>query len=117
MNHYTDLNYLKDLTENDKDLINESLVRFLTTSLVQLDKLLEGTDGKDMKAIHDSAHSLYSTTQIVGIKSIAQELKDVQNLTREEGTHERIKNKVDKIEQIIRASQTEIKEELDKLNQ
>ncbi|MEX2336379.1 MAG: hypothetical protein WD555_03810 [Fulvivirga sp.] len=109
MSQYTDLTYLKELTDNDEMLISESLNRYLNTSSVQTEKLVKSAGDKDWEEIHNSAHSLYTTTQIVGLRIIAQDLKDIQRISREEQDHKLISEKVDKVNQVIQASQEELK--------
>lgn len=112
MTTYTDLAYLKDLTDNDDDLIAESLKRYLKSSPVGLERLQKATAAKDWKEIHDSAHSLFSTTQIIGLTAIAQPLKDIQNNATEINDIDAIEKDVQFIEQVITASHTEVNEYL-----
>lgn len=113
---YTNLTYLKEITDDDEELIAQSLQRYLVTSPAQLDKLMQGTVAMNWGEIHDNAHSLFATTQIVGIVSLAQELKDVQNLAREEKNYDLIKEKVERIHEIILISHTEVKEHLERIS-
>lgn len=110
---YTDLSYLRDLTDNDEDLIIESLKRYLTSSPQQLEKLIQSTSDKQWNAIHDSAHSLFATTQIVGISTIAHPLKEIQKLAREtEKDYPLIKEKVEYVVDVVKHSHDEVNNHL-----
>lgn len=109
MTAQTDLSYLKELTDNDDELISQSLNRYLTTSPIQLESLIKSTKEKNWCEIHNAAHSLFATTQIVGLSSIAQDLKDIQRISREERNYDLISEKVDKVNQVINVSQNELK--------
>lgn len=109
---YTDLSYLKELTDDDEALITESLQRYLSTSPVQLNKLIESTNNKEWGKIHDSAHSLFATTQIVGLTVIANPLKEIQTVSRESMDYDFIKERVEFVVSVIRQSYSEIKDYL-----
>ena len=114
---FTDLSYLRDLTDNDESLIRESLKRYLTSSPNQLDKLVASTKSRDWDGIHDSAHSLFATTQIVGVSKIAITLKELQKLsTAVEKDYELIKSKVEYVAEVVAESQKEITKHLDELD-
>lgn len=67
--------------------------------------------------IHDSAHSLFATTQIVGVSKIADTLKELQKLATEgEKDYELIKSKVEYVVEVVTASQKEITQQLDELD-
>lgn len=112
---YTDLSYLQELTDNDQDLILQSLHRYLNSSPAQTEKLIESTNDKNWQEIHNSAHSLFATTQIVGMTSIAQDLKDIQRIAYEEKDMEVVTEKVNKISKVISASYKELQEYIDKM--
>lgn len=113
---YTDLSYLKEITDNDEDLIMQSLNRYLISSPVQAEKLIESTRDQNWQEIHNSAHSLFATTQIVGLSVIAQDLKDIQRIALEEKDWEEINQKVEKIRHIVQASYEELQDFIDKNN-
>ncbi|UII33340.1 hypothetical protein LVD17_05820 [Fulvivirga ulvae] len=113
---YTNLSYLQDLTDDDEVLIAESLKRYLSSSPTQLNKLIESTENKQWDTIHDSAHSLFATTQIVGISQIAVPLKEIQTLAREsKKDYNLIKSKVEYVAQVVRKSQEEVTKHLNNL--
>ncbi|ELR69706.1 hypothetical protein C900_04683 [Fulvivirga imtechensis AK7] len=115
MKQYTDLTYLQELTDNDEELIIQSLKRYFNSSSSQLQSLLKSTDEQDWEGIHNSAHSLFATTQIVGITDLAKALKDIQLLAREKRDFDQIEQDVKQANEIINHSYQEIQAHLDKL--
>lgn len=116
MTNYTDLAYLKDLTDNEDELIVQSLKRYLNTSSIQLNSLLTGLAEKNLQAIHNSAHSLFATTQIVGITHLAPILKDLQVLAKDNTDPDRMQPKIQEVKTVIEASYEEIKQHLENYN-
>lgn len=112
MKSYTDLAYLKELTDEDEELILQSLKRFTNSSAGQLQNLVQSTTDRDWDGMHNSAHSLFATTQIVGITEIAQPLKDIQLLAREKRDLYEIEKKVQKVQTVIAISYEEINEHI-----
>lgn len=108
MKSYTDLAYLKELTDDDEDLILQSLKRYAKSSAGQLQNLVKSTTNRDWDGMHNSAHSLFATTQIVGILDVAQPLKDIQLLAREKRDFYEIEKKVEAVKTIIAISYEEI---------
>lgn len=115
MKQYTDLTYLQEITDNDEELIIQSLKRYFNTSSSQLQNLLESTKKQDWEGIHNSAHSLFATTQIIGITDLSKTLKDIQLLAREKRDFDQIEEEVKKANEIIELSYQEVQAHLDKL--
>ena len=105
---YTNLDYLKDFTGDDPDLIKEAVQRFLKNSPVLLNQLNEGFEEEDWNKVSFSAHTLYSATQIMGIQEIKDELKEVENIARENPDADTLKENVDKINKAMKGAYKEL---------
>lgn len=69
--HHIKLDYLHQLSANDKDFEREILGQFLTQAPAELENLEQSIKEKDFDAVRRTAHSLKST---VGYMGLAQEL-------------------------------------------
>lgn len=81
---YSNLDYLKDFTDNDSELIKEAVRRYLKKSPVLLEELNEGHKNEDWEKVADTAHNLYSATQIVGVEKVKTSLRDLQHISKNE---------------------------------
>ncbi|UII21791.1 Hpt domain-containing protein [Fulvivirga ligni] len=112
MTNYTNLDYLIDFTDNDPDLIKQGISTYMSRSPELLDKLVTSVKTQDWKGIHDSAHSLYTSTQIVGLSCLAKPIKEVESQAREEKGMPEVSEKVDYINKIMLQSYEELAESL-----
>ncbi|MGK7390903.1 MAG: Hpt domain-containing protein [Candidatus Cyclobacteriaceae bacterium M2_1C_046] len=80
---YTNLNYLNDFTDGDPELMKAAVSRYLKSSPKLLKKLNENYENGNWEQVAFVAHSLYSSTQIVGIVSIAEPLQILQKNFKE----------------------------------
>lgn len=106
---YTNLDYLKDFTGEDPELIKEAVQRFLKNSPVLLNQLNEGFKEEDWNKVSFAAHTLYSATQIMGIQEIKDQVKEVENMARDNPDAALLKENIDKINKAMEGAYKELK--------
>lgn len=107
---YTDLNYLNDFTGGDHDLVKEAVKRYLKRSPELLAELNESYKNGDWEKVAFVAHSLYSSTQIVGIVTIKEPLRDIQKIANENHQDkEKLSLYIKDINEAIEASYEELR--------
>ena len=109
---YTNLDYLKDFTGNDPQLVKEAVYRYLKKSPALLEQLNHAYKNGEWDEVAFSAHNLYSATQIVGIERIKEALIKIQQLAKERqedsnGTPD-VKPYLDEVNEAIKGSFTEL---------
>lgn len=105
---YTNLNYLNDFTDGDPELIKQTVSRYLKNSPDLLNKLNKSYEDGNWEQVAFVAHSLYSSTQIVGIISIAEPLKIMQQSAKENQNKNEIAEYLKDINKAIRGSYEEL---------
>lgn len=108
---YTNLDYLKDFTGDDPELIKEAVKRYLKKSPVLLEELNNGYKNKDWEKVAFTAHNLYSATQIVGIEKVKSLLRDMQHIAKEEKSPqeiEELRKQLDEVNEAVEGSCKEL---------
>lgn len=105
---YTNLDYLREFTDNDPNLLKEAVQRYLNKSPVLLEELNKGYEDKDWEKVSFAAHTLFSATQIVGIESIKSELRQIETLARNGEDHHEIEKNLQHVNKAIKGSFKEL---------
>lgn len=105
---YTNLQYLNEFTDGDPELTREAIQRYLKNSPDLLNKLNSSYENEDWEQLAFIAHNLYSSTQILGIISIAEPLKDIQQLSKDQQDRDQIKIYIEDINKAVNASYKEL---------
>lgn len=101
---YTNLDYLKEFTDDDPELIKEAVTRYLNKSPVLLEELNEGYEQRDWKKVAFAAHTLYGATQIVGMEGIGKELKKIENMATDNQDVREIERNIRQVNIAVEAS-------------
>lgn len=107
---YTNLDYLRDFTDNDPELIKEAVKRYLNKSPALLEELNDGYKNRDWDKVAFTAHNLYSATQIVGVEKVKTSLRDIQSISKEEKKPQEIEKYRKHLEEINEAVQGSFRE-------
>ncbi len=79
----TDLSYLVDMTEGNKDLISEMIEIFSTQVNQYRSLMLQFYIEENWEEISQLAHKAKSSVAIMGMKDLAEKLKELELLARE----------------------------------
>jgi len=79
----TNLNYLKKMTEGNPDLLREMIKIFLNQIPEFIREMQESCNQKEWEALSRVAHRAKSSVAIMGMHSLAEMLKELENLSRE----------------------------------
>ncbi len=82
---YTNLNYLKTITEDNKEILREMIEMFIIQVPEFIENLNKFYTAKQFLALGKEAHKAKSSLQIMGMKELEKEMKTLQ-LKAIEGT-------------------------------
>lgn len=109
---YTNLNYLKTITEGNKVIIREMIEMFLAQLPGFIQNLNELYKTGQYAALGKEAHKTKSSLQIMGMTELEQEMKRLQHKTIEEIDIESYPVHIRNFEIQCEAAIVELKEEL-----
>jgi HPt (histidine-containing phosphotransfer) domain-containing protein len=113
--HYTNLDYLKEITGGDPEIMKEFILMFF-------DQFPEFRDGmnntfaeKKWKELGEVAHKAKSSVMTFGMNDLGHRLKELQLKTQKLEDIDKYKEYVDEFLFILDQAEIELKEYLDKL--
>ena len=80
----TDLSYLESMAEGDTDLISEMIEIFSTQVIEFSDLMQEYLEREDWQELSKLAHKSKSAVTIMGMKDLAEKLRKLEELAKEE---------------------------------
>jgi HPt (histidine-containing phosphotransfer) domain-containing protein len=108
----TDLTYLKELAEGSNEFIVEMLDGFLTQTPEMLDNMAKYLHEKKWQELRGVAHKMKPTIDFVGIHSIKDTVKTVEQYAAEQIHLDLLPDLVTKVIQVCSTAITELKEEI-----
>jgi HPt (histidine-containing phosphotransfer) domain-containing protein len=109
---YTDLTYLKELSEGSNEFAIEMIDQFLTQTPVMLENMKTYLNEKKWKELRDVAHKMKSSSDFVGIHSIKEILITVEKYAGEQINLEQLPGLVAEITNSCSVAFIELKNEL-----
>ncbi|GAB3203927.1 signal transduction histidine kinase/CHASE3 domain sensor protein/DNA-binding response OmpR family regulator [Pontibacter aydingkolensis] len=73
-----DLSYLINMSGGNTDFVKEMVNLFLTHTPIELDKLKQAVEGEQLAQVVETAHKLKSSVAMMGIKSMAEGLSQLE---------------------------------------
>ena len=80
---HIDLNYLKEMSDGDTELIREMIDIFITEVPTYLSLMKEHHQKEDWDALGKLAHKAKASASIIGMKQLTNELKNLELLAKE----------------------------------
>jgi PAS domain S-box-containing protein len=109
----TNLEFLRQLTKNNPDMIAEMIKVYLEETPQLVNKMKEGVKSKDWEAVRSAAHSIVPSFSTVGIsEDYTVKTKRVQELAQKKEEPEEIEALVGEIEEICEKAYNELRSEL-----
>lgn len=112
---YTNLNYLRTITEGDETMIREMIEMFLKQLPGFIDNMNKFYQTGEYLALGREAHKAKSSLQIMGMTELEREMKGFQLKTIEGTDVESYPVHIRHFETYCEAAATELKAELDSL--
>lgn len=112
-NNYTDLTYLKSVTNNESSIIREMIELFINQVPEFSAKLNKFLDEKNYIDLGKEAHKAKSSLLVIGMDELAKDMKELQLLTIENKKIESYPNYVKKFDKQCFKAIEELKSELE----
>ena len=112
---YTNLNYLKEITDGDKQIIRELIELFLLQVPDFITNLNKYYNSGEYILLGKEAHKAKSSLQIMGMSELEKEMKTLQLRTIDGTEVEKYPEYISHFEAQCKAAITELKAELEKL--
>ncbi len=91
----TDLNYLKDVTENDPKAMREIIEMFIAQIPEFIENMNASLKNKQYIELGKEAHKAKSSVMVMGLNDLGLQLKELQLLTEQRAGIERYRDYVD----------------------
>jgi CheY-like chemotaxis protein/HPt (histidine-containing phosphotransfer) domain-containing protein len=109
---FTNLSYLKEISDNDPAFVTEMIRSFIEQSPKDLETIRESMNSEDWEKVADTAHKIKPSITFMGINSIKKTVVDIQNQARN-NNKEGIDLMVKKLEEVTGKAILELKLELE----
>jgi PAS domain S-box-containing protein len=110
---YTNLDFLRELTKNNPDMIAEMINVYLEETPQLLKKIKDSMRNKDYEGIRAAAHSIIPSFSTVGIGDEYTEMaKSIQEMASKKEDLQAIQEKLKKLEVVCENAFRELKEDL-----
>jgi PAS domain S-box-containing protein len=110
-----DLDYLEQLSEGDDDFSISMLSYFLDNTPIVMQEMRDFFEAKDWKALRNVAHKFKPQLTFMGIKSVFQDVENIEQLSANVTQTDRIPVLIDKVDSVCKKAIEELKVELEKL--
>jgi CheY-like chemotaxis protein/HPt (histidine-containing phosphotransfer) domain-containing protein len=108
----TNLEFLKQLTKNNSDMISEMIRTFMEETPPLIKKMKEGMEKKDWESLRKAAHAIIPSFSTIGVSDeYALKAKRIQDLAREQKP-EGLEALINEIDQICSKAYEELQHEL-----
>ena len=107
----SDLKYLSDTMDGNKQLIKEVIEVFLKQAPEELSKLNSAVEKSDYASVRSLSHTMKSSASIMGISSVANILNELEELGKNSSSIERIRLLNVDLNSIIKQAIQEIEKE------
>lgn len=111
-----DLTNLNEMLGGDKKAILQMVKIFLQATPESLSELNKCFKKDDMQGVSKLAHKLKSSVDIFSVQDIKQDIRRLENITRDNINLDEVPELVDKINSILNAAIAQVEEEKDNLN-
>jgi len=109
----TNLDFLRQLTKNNREMINEMITVYLEETPELLAKMRTALYQKDWKSLREAAHSIYPSFATVGMDTaIGQKAKDIQILAEKRENLEEVKDLLTSLESICAKASEELRSDI-----
>jgi HPt (histidine-containing phosphotransfer) domain-containing protein len=106
----TNLDFLKNFTGNDPEKMKKYINMFLGKAPDMLKDLKRHTEDKNWEEVKIIAHSLKPQSGYMGIKSLEQDLRTIEDLAGNQVRLEQLPAIIEHVEQIMEKAFVELKE-------
>jgi PAS domain S-box-containing protein len=110
-----DLDYLEQLSEGDDDFSISMLSYFLDNTPVVMQEMRDFFEAKDWKALRNVAHKFKPQLTFMGIKSVFQDVENIEQSSAKVTQTDRIPLLIDKVDSVCKKAMEELKVELERL--
>lgn len=111
-----DLTNLNEMLGGDKKAILQMVKIFLQATPESLNELNKCYDKNDMQGVSKLSHKLKSSVDIFSVTDIKQDIRRLENITRENVSLDEVPTLVKRINDILSQTISQVEEEKDKLN-
>lgn len=99
---YTDLTYLREITRNNKDVIEVTINKFSASIPESLSKIKKGLISEDWDTVGAEAHKLLSSVGILRIKKMEKLVRTIETYCKEREHLWEVPKMVDEVKEISR---------------
>ncbi len=110
-----DLEYLEQLSEGDNDFTISMLSYFIDNAPGVISEMKQYYQEKDFKALRNVAHKFKPQLTFMGIKSIFQDVENIEQYAGNATNTEAIPGLIERTEEVCMKAMVEIKAELEKM--
>lgn len=111
-----DLTNLNEMLGGDKKAILQMVKIFLQATPESLNELNKCYDKNDMQGVSKLSHKLKSSVDIFSVNDIKQDIRRLENITRENVSLDEVPTLVKRINDILGETIRQVEDEKDKLN-
>lgn len=111
-----DLTNLNEMLGGDKKAILQMVKIFLQATPESLNELNKCYDKNDMQGVSKLSHKLKSSVDIFSVTDIKQDIRRLENITRENVSLDEVPTLVKRINDILSQTISQVEDEKDKLN-
>jgi HPt (histidine-containing phosphotransfer) domain-containing protein len=111
-----DLTNLNDMLGGDKKAILQMVKIFLQATPDSLNELNKCYEKNDLQGVSKLAHKLKSSVDIFSVNDIKQDIRRLENITRENVNLDEVPTLVASINNILAQTISQVEDEKDKLN-
>ena len=111
-----DLTNLNEMLGGDKKAILQMVKIFLQATPESLSELNKCYKKDDMQGVSKLAHKLKSSVDIFSVQDIKQDIRRLENITRDNINLDEVPELVDKINSVLNTAIAQVEEEKDNLN-
>jgi len=109
----TNLDFLRQLTKNNPDMINEMIRVYLEETPQLLGKMKDALESKDWQVLRAAAHSIFPSFATVGIdNSVGNKAKEIQIFAEKKEHPEKVKELLNSLETAFQRAAEELREDL-----
>ncbi|MCH8486184.1 MAG: response regulator [Candidatus Cyclonatronum sp.] len=109
----TDLAYLRDISDGNKEFVDEMVNLFIDQSEGHISSLREGVQNADYVAVSAAAHKMKPVLGYVGIDLEKSGIKQIETVSKSHGDIEVIEKLIDELEALINKANSELKRYLE----
>ncbi|HET6993307.1 MAG TPA: PAS domain S-box protein, partial [Bacteroidia bacterium] len=113
---HIDLSYLSQIAEGNHDFMKKMITAFLTQSPPMLAEMSKSLNEKRWKDLRGIAHKMRPSLDFIGIHSIKEVVKNIENYSNEEINLDLLPEMVGQVKEVCSKAMEELKSELTKLS-